>query len=269
MAEMISSQLWELGCDGIAELAGGDDGCVLVAGFTDVTTARSAARAVAALHGPATGAVTGAGAAIGPGAGAARLTIGVEPADESAWIEALPTAVVDLPGGPVVIEVGPAFGHGRHPTTALALGLVGELTSPGAAVLDVGTGTGILTLAALAAGADRVSAVDTDPAALAVAEANLTAHRHLGPTATIGLTTDLTTETGPFDLVVANLLAPTHQALAPDIDRRLAPGGRVVLSGLLEEQAAEVVASHRDLVESQRRRWDDWVALVLAPPTSR
>ncbi|MFV0258528.1 MAG: 50S ribosomal protein L11 methyltransferase, partial [Acidimicrobiales bacterium] len=158
----IASALWDLGTTGVAEIEPTGGGRELVAGFPTEQAAEAAARAITAI--------------LGPGAGPT-----VEPAD-SGWADAMPEATIDLGDGrTTIIEVGPAFGHGAHPTTRLASALVAGLTRPGDRVLDVGTGTGVLALVALAAGAGEVVAVVNDPAAAAVARRNLAAHPDLGP----------------------------------------------------------------------------------------
>jgi ribosomal protein L11 methyltransferase len=134
----------------------------------------------------------------------------------------------------VVLDPGMAFGTGTHPTTSLCLEAIGGAlrARPGARVLDVGTGSGLLAIAAARLGAARVVATDNDPVALAVAAEN--AGRN-------GVTLELSGEPpdrleGEFDLVVANILANTLAELAPGIARRLAPGGTLLLSGILAGQ---------------------------------
>jgi ribosomal protein L11 methyltransferase len=142
----------------------------------------------------------------------------------------------------VVLDPGMAFGTGTHPTTALCLrglsALLGE--RPSAAVLDVGTGSGLLAIAARKLGAARVAANDVDPVAVAVAAENAARN---------GVRLELTTRPvgaipGTFDLVVANILANTLIELAPSIAAKVAPGGTLLLSGLLAGQEEEVRAAY-------------------------
>jgi ribosomal protein L11 methyltransferase len=153
------------------------------------------------------------------------------------WVEAeTPPGAVEI-----VLDPGMAFGTGTHATTALCLAAVDEFLArrPGATVLDVGTGSGLLAIAARRLGAARVAANDNDPVAVAVAGEN--AERN-------GVRLELTHAPpsaipGTFDLVVANILANVLVELAPDLARRTAPGGEVVLAGVLVPQEEEVAAA--------------------------
>jgi ribosomal protein L11 methyltransferase len=158
-----------------------------------------------------------------------------------------------------------AFGTGTHPTTALCLAAISEAVTarPGLSVLDVGTGSGLLAIAARKLGAGRTVAVDVDPVAVRVAGENAARN---------GVALELSGAPagevrGAFDLVVANILANTLVELAPALDARLAPGGTLVLSGILAPQADEVRAAHvaRGLrpAPPRERREGEWVALVL------
>jgi ribosomal protein L11 methyltransferase len=152
------------------------------------------------------------------------------------WIAAAPA-----PGAvEVVLDPGMAFGTGTHPTTALCLSAMDRLLSdsPCVHVLDVGTGSGLLAIAAAKLGAARVVATDVDPVALRVAEEN--ARRN-------GVAPELATPdavSGSFGIIVANILANTLVALAPELAARLEPGGTLLLSGILADQEAEVRAAY-------------------------
>jgi ribosomal protein L11 methyltransferase len=153
---------------------------------------------------------------------------------------------IDAPPPPgfveVVLDPGMAFGTGSHPTTALCLAALSDLllARPGAAVLDVGTGSGLLAIAARKLGAGRVAANDEDPVAVAVARENAARNA-----AAIELTGDPAEAiAGTFDVVVANILANVLVALAPALAAKLAPGGVLLLSGILAPQEAEVRAAH-------------------------
>jgi len=150
------------------------------------------------------------------------------------WIDAAPP-----PGAAeVVLDPGMAFGTGTHPTTSLCLRALSDLLAerPGASVLDVGTGSGLLAIAAARLGAGRVAGNDVDPVAVAVARDNAARN---------GVVLELTAEPasalrGPFDVVVANILANTLSDLAPAIAAQVAPGGALLLCGLLAGQEEEV-----------------------------
>ena len=142
----------------------------------------------------------------------------------------------------VVIEPGRAFGTGHHGTTEGCLTLLDRWLASGrpTRVLDVGTGTGILAVAAVALGVPRVFAIDVDPDAVAAAqknaEANGVAERvHVG----LGGPESLP-RTSAFDLVVANILAHTHLALLKEYRRRVAPFGALILGGMLNGEEDQV-----------------------------
>lgn len=142
-------------------------------------------------------------------------------------------------GAVVRIDPGMAFGTGSHPTTRLMLEYLASRIPAGARVLDYGCGSGILAIAAARLGAAAVDAVDLDPLAVettaANAARNAVALRAMGPE---GL------PPGDYDVVVANILAQPLIVLAPLLAARVAPGGRIALSGILEAQADEVAAAY-------------------------
>lgn len=157
----------------------------------------------------------------------------------------------------LVLEPGMAFGTGSHETTSLCLEALDERLAerPGASVLDVGTGSGILAIAACQLGAPRVLATDDDPIAVRTALEN--AQRN-GVAPEICLAGE--EPAGTFDVVVANILANTLVSLAPFLRGRLAPGGRLHLSGILASQADEVAAAFAPpLLELPRRHRGGWV----------
>jgi ribosomal protein L11 methyltransferase len=177
---------------------------------------------------------------------------------------------VDAPVPPGMVEIvldpGMAFGTGTHPTTSLCLAALSDLLAarPGASVLDVGTGSGLLAIAAAKLGAGRVAANDNDPVAIEVAREN--AERN---GARLELTGAAVGEiAGAFDLVVANILANTLVELAPDVAARVAPGGTVLLAGILVPQEDEVRAAYvaEGLRPALERRDGEWSLLTLERP---
>lgn len=179
-------------------------------------------------------------------------------------VHIVPAGMEAEPGAIRLIDA-PAFGTGLHPTTALCLEAIDDLvacTRPDA-MLDVGTGSGVLALAALTLGVPRATGVDTDDDALHAASANarlnaLDRRLHLargGPDAV----------TGHWPLVVANVLAAPLIEMAPSLVRRLGHHGRLVLSGIPRSVEQDVHEAYRRLglhrLDATSR--DGWVALVL------
>jgi ribosomal protein L11 methyltransferase len=170
--------------------------------------------------------------------------------------EATPAGLTRL-----TIEPGLAFGTGDHPTTELCLrALEAFLAShPGASVLDVGTGSGILAIAAKKLGARRVAATDNDPRAERETVEN---------SARNGVELEivsLQTVGGTFDLVLANILANTLAELAPELARSVASAGQLCLSGILQAQTDELVLTYAPWFRQVERVVEgDWVLLKLS-----
>jgi ribosomal protein L11 methyltransferase len=163
-----------------------------------------------------------------------------------------------------------AFGTGSHESTALAIELLEEAELTGRAVLDVGTGTGVLAFAALTWGAARVVGFDADPAAAFQARSNSRLNA-LYPRLFAGRPAALAPRPG-FDLVVVNVVPEQILPEIADLLAALRPGGSLILSGLLAERVTEALALLATLgfAEAGRRQAGEWVALLLAlpPPAS-
>ncbi|HKO66601.1 MAG TPA: 50S ribosomal protein L11 methyltransferase [Burkholderiaceae bacterium] len=163
----------------------------------------------------------------------------------------------------VRLDPGIAFGTGTHPTTRLCLAWLDATLSPGASVLDYGCGSGILAIAAAKLGARTVVGVDIDPQALAAARENSRAN---GVDASYTDLHGFSQTAITFDVVVANILSNPLKLLAPLLAARVAPRGSLVLSGVLERQAEEVIAAYRSadttLALSVWQSDDGWVCLV-------
>ena len=165
----------------------------------------------------------------------------------------------------IVIELDPgmAFGTGLHPTTQMCLQALEEHLKPGARVLDLGTGSGILAIAAAKLGAGSVLALDNDPLAVRAAQANVQSNGVQNLVAVEHGSLDKATE--DFELVLINILARviielTGQGLVD----RVRPTGLMIAAGIIEEQEAEVTAALREhgLEIVERRQEKDWVTLV-------
>jgi ribosomal protein L11 methyltransferase len=161
----------------------------------------------------------------------------------------------------IVLELDPglAFGTGTHATTAMCLEWLDGHPPAGQSVLDYGCGSGILGLAALKLGARSASAFDIDPQALVATRDNALRNRLSARLRIHGVES---APRGPFDLVLANILAGPLQMLAPELSR-LCPAGTLLLAGLLEGQATEVADAYApwfDIKTAARR--DGWTTLA-------
>lgn len=180
---------------------------------------------------------------------------------ERLWVS--PRAKLDEirdPGAVVVaLDPGLAFGTGTHPSTALCLQWLAGAALEGKAVLDYGCGSGLLAVAALRLGAARADAVDVDPQALVATRENALANG-VGGRLDARLAADFAP--APHDVVLANILAGPLVELAPRLCAALAPGGTLVLAGLLEGQAAEVAAAYAPWCEMNAPEpLEGWVRL--------
>jgi ribosomal protein L11 methyltransferase len=181
---------------------------------------------------------------------------------------------------PFEIDAGLAFGTGQHATTGGCLAALDRLEREGALftnIADIGTGTGLLAFAALTLwpGAKCI-ATDIDAVAVEVAQDNAAINNvRLGHGAgelllavADGMESPLLGARAPFDLIIANILAGPLIELAPDFVKALAPGGTVVLAGLLDSQADAVAAAHESLgLKLSDRGSGEWPVLVMNAPS--
>ena len=165
----------------------------------------------------------------------------------------------------LIIEPGRAFGTGQHGSTAgclLLLEAIAEHEAPPRA-LDLGTGSGILAIAAARLGVGAIDAVDSDPDAIASASANVERN---GLTARVrcAVADAATLAAAPFPLVMANLLAAAHRTLAARYAELVAPGGLLVLGGLLDGEADDVasVLARRGFTRVDARSVEGWSSLA-------
>jgi ribosomal protein L11 methyltransferase len=165
----------------------------------------------------------------------------------------------------VVLEPGRAFGTGLHETTSLVAEVLARTSLAGATVLDVGCGSGILALVALALGAASGRAIDVDPDAVAVARENAERNAMSDRLGADETPVEQVAET--FDVVLANIEAKTLVELAPAILSRVAPGGLLVLSGILAPDVApaqlpDIERAYAALREPEVVRKGEWIAFV-------
>jgi len=265
-ADATSGRLFELGATGVEErddgtLARGAAGkTTLVASFEDEKAARAAQKKL------------GAGARIEELVGDAwrdawkehfrpfRLCEGlwVRPP----WQEHAPKRAEKV----LVLEPGRAFGTGLHETTRLVAAAIAMMrrTLPQTSVLDVGTGSGILALAALALGAKDALGIDNDADAIEVAKENA-ARNEMSDRAEFA-TTPVAKVRGAFGLVLANIEADVLVSMKKALVAHVAPGGRLVLSGILASREADVRAAFGKPIEraelGSASESDRWVALT-------
>ena len=202
---------------------------------------------------------------------------GLQPIRAGRFLVHTPTYRSHPPGTiPFEIDASLAFGTGQHATTSGCLAALDKLEREGARfanIADIGTGTGLLAFAALALWPDaRAIATDIDPIAINVARDNAAInHVILGHGAgelllavADGMDSAMLTARAPFDLLIANILAGPLIELAPDFASATAPGGTIILAGLLDSQADAVIQAHAEqglsLVDPGS---GEWPVLVL------
>jgi ribosomal protein L11 methyltransferase len=175
----------------------------------------------------------------------------------------------------IEIEAGLAFGTGHHGTTRGCLVALDRLCKSlrkrrrGVRILDLGTGSGVLAIAAAHALRQRVLATDLDAVAIRIARAN--ARRNgAGPMVEVvraeGVSAQRVRARAPFDLVFANILLAPLQRIAAPLTRLVAPGAHVVLSGLLPSQANAAIAAYPALTLERRIELEGWTTLVFVCP---
>ncbi|MDQ3205757.1 MAG: 50S ribosomal protein L11 methyltransferase [Pseudomonadota bacterium] len=185
------------------------------------------------------------------------------------WNHDLPAGADAADAAVVRLDPGLAFGSGTHPTTALCLQWLDALGSDGLlrdrAVLDFGCGSGILALAALKLGAARAVGVDNDPQAL-LATADNALRNEVDDRLSVFLPEDEPESTYP--VVLANILATALIALADTLAARVAPGGRIALSGILAGQEHDVIARYAQagLHDLRAEGQDDWIRVTGIRP---
>lgn len=162
------------------------------------------------------------------------------------------------------LDPGAAFGTGTHPTTAMCLRALERLVKPGVTVFDVGTGSGVLSIAAAKLGAAKVQAADYDATAVRVARENIEANGVAG-VVSVGESDLFSAFDGKAELVTANLIADLVIRLLPDLDAHLAAGGVLLASGIIDDRAQEVREAAEtagfSIVEDHAEK--EWHAMVI------
>jgi ribosomal protein L11 methyltransferase len=173
-------------------------------------------------------------------------------------------------GDDLVLEIDPggAFGTGTHPSTQLALRAMERHVRPGDRVVDVGCGSGILSLAALLLGAQHVLALDFDPAAVECARANLEG-QGWRRRASLLVANGLSALRLRADVVVANITAEAAVRTARQASTRLGPGGRYIAAGFLETDLADVHTALAAILQGtvETDRSEAWASVVVALPS--
>lgn len=167
--------------------------------------------------------------------------------------------------GKIILHIDPkmSFGTGHHETTRLSLTLLEERLPTGGAVLDLGCGTGVLSIAASKLGARSVLAVDNDDWACRNARENIKRNRVRGVRVIQGTLRDVPARS--FDLILSNIDLPTNLKLLPSLIRKVAPGGGVILSGMLATDLPRLLdaLSGRKLIPTDCIEENEWIAVAL------
>jgi ribosomal protein L11 methyltransferase len=206
---------------------------------------------------------------------------GLQPIRAGRFFVHTPMHYADRPADTVSFEIdaGLAFGTGQHATTAGCLSALDRLAVSGTAfnnVADIGTGTGLLAFAALALWPEaRCIATDIDPIAVDVSRDNAAinavklghGHGELLLAVADGMESPMLAARAPFDLLIANILAGPLIELAPAFAKALAPGGTIILAGLLDTQADAVAQAYQKQgLKLENGGSGEWPVLVLKGP---
>lgn len=179
-----------------------------------------------------------------------------------AWMEYTPTA------GEAIIRMDPgmAFGTGTHETTRLVMRFMQDVLPAGARVLDLGCGSGILSLCASKLGASFCAAYDIDPVAVRVARENIEADGAANIVCGVSdLLGSVDLSGGAYDFVVANIVADVIIRLLPDVGRYMTANGRMIVSGIISPRADEVRAAiaSNGFRTVEERQENDWLAILI------
>lgn len=263
--ELVSSLLFDLGALGIEERdsstllksQAGDETTTLVASFEDDDSANAAQAELSDKWRAQLEHVVGDAWRDGWKAYFKPLRVGERFVVRPSW-EPYEAQANDLV---ITLDPGQAFGTGTHETTQLLLGALSGHVQAGMRVLDVGTGSGILAIGACLLGASHVTAIDTDPLAVSAtlenAEANAVSERIAASDTPVEAIDE------PFPLVLANIEARVLVPLVDVLTQRVAPGGKLFLSGLLAQDMARMHATYAHMRVLKELQAGDWRALLL------
>jgi ribosomal protein L11 methyltransferase len=161
----------------------------------------------------------------------------------------------------IVIEPSMGFGTAHHATTRLCLAAMQEIDVRGRSVIDVGTGSGVLAIAARRLEASGVLAVDDDADAISAAEANLALNHESRIAVEVG---DFrASKIGQFDVVIANLTGALLVSAADRLQSFAVPGGRLVLSGFMDSEERDVLGAFNTCMVESRASEDEWICVTL------
>jgi len=165
----------------------------------------------------------------------------------------------------IVIQPSMGFGTGHHASTRLCLAALQQIDLHGRSVIDVGTGSGVLAIAARRLGATGVLAVDDDPDAIAAAEANVKLNQE--SRIALEVADFRSAKIGQFDLVIANLTGGLLIASADRLESLAIPGGRLVLGGFMDHEERAVLRAFGGSALESRAQEDEWVCVSLIAPS--
>jgi len=252
--------LWELGTAGIEERARANDRLTVLAYFEDGVIGEEALRAALG------GGVEVQSTPVPDVDWVARFREGFRAfAASGFWIAPVWDSAATPPGfRRLVVDPGRAFGTGTHESTALCLDALERLAAQGplGRVLDVGTGTGILAVAAAQLGATAICASDLDPESIDSARAHAALNDRT--LAVVRADGGRGFAAGRFDTVIANITAPLLIERAAELSVLPGPGGRLVLAGLLAEERFAVRAAYGAFPAAEETLRGEWASLTLA-----
>lgn len=269
-AELCSLELWELGAEGIEQrdggtltapearaTAGGADAVTLLAGFPDEADAQRAAAALSPRWEARVTHVEGDDWRHAWKAYFKPTRVGERLVVRPSW-EPYEAAAQDLV---ITIDPGTAFGTGTHETTRLVMQQLEGRVGEGMAVLDVGCGSGILSIACALLGAGEVRGIDVDEDAVRIARENAELN---GVADRVRYDADPVGELQErYPLVLANIETRILVPLADQLRARVAPGGTLVLSGVLAGEREQALSAYGGMALVDSARLGDWITLVL------